>query len=408
VPRLCSDVRDHFVDAMGRQHLKLPEHLYLSPPQTPSSSYSYLSLTSTYSSSAALFQEIPSNALAVSDRIPGFKTSAGKHISCARDYVPVTKMTTTAFLNSLRANITLADDSAPTSLTNTPDSLRPINMASSTGSLPPPSPLANPPDNTYGSPKTSPLADVPELLTKPATTDDDKIDSLKLLADSVAQMRQQASKAMIFHPLTVGILLPLIAIAGQWQYDGTSASLALVGVTAAGLFMAVLITVRWAVSGYIELAEQVGTWKWLEGVKEGEGDKVEDVVLLEKYGEEAVGTVVIRGLRDDSASLRKNGRRQGSGGGKGNVRAVIRGWSVKRRYRRKGLGTGLLEEAVKVCQEKGWTGPSFADEHANSGRTLWTLFNGAMESREKKARALLEKVIKEQGGSEKEGRRAKR
>ena len=139
-------------------------------------------------------------------------------------------------------------------------------MASSTGSLPPPSPLANPPDNTYESQKTSLLADVPELLTKPATTDDDKIESLKLLADSVAQMRQQASKAMIFHPLTVGLLLLLIAIAGQWQYDGTSASLALVGVTAAGLFMAVLITVRWAVSGYIELAEQVGTWKWLEGV----------------------------------------------------------------------------------------------------------------------------------------------
>ena len=84
VPRLCSDVRDHFVGAMGRQHLKLPEHLYLSPPQTPSSSYPYLSLTSTYSSSAALFQEIPSNALAVSDRIPGFKTSAGKHIFHAR------------------------------------------------------------------------------------------------------------------------------------------------------------------------------------------------------------------------------------------------------------------------------------------------------------------------------------
>lgn len=281
-------------------------------------------------------------------------------------------------------------------------------MTSSTGSLPPPSPLANPPDNTYESKKTSHLADVPELLTKPATTDDDKIESLKLLADSVAQMRQQASKAMIFHPLTVGILLLLIAIAGQWQYDGSTASLALVGVTTAGLCMAVLITVRWAVSGYIELAEQVGTWKWLEGVKEGEGDKMEDVVLLEKYGDEAVGTVVIRGIRDDNASPKKGGRRQGSGGGKGNVRAVIRGWSVKRRYRRKGLGTGLLEEAVKVCQEKGWSGPSFATEHANSGRVLWPLFNGAMESREKRARVLLEKVIKEQGGSEKEGRRAKR
>jgi hypothetical protein len=84
-PRLGSDVNDHFLGAMGRQPLKFPEHLYLSPPQTPTSSYSYLSLTSTYTSSAALFQETSSNALAVSDRIPGFKTSAGKHSPRARD-----------------------------------------------------------------------------------------------------------------------------------------------------------------------------------------------------------------------------------------------------------------------------------------------------------------------------------
>lgn len=281
-------------------------------------------------------------------------------------------------------------------------------MTSSTGSLPPPSPLASPPDSTDAPTETSPLVGVPELLTKWATTDDDKIESLKLLADSVAQMRQLASNAMIFHPLTVSIWLLLIAIAGQWQYDGTTTSLALVGVTAAGLSMAVLIAVRWAVSGYIELAEQVGTWKWLEGVKESEGDKVEDVVLLERFGDEAVGTVVIRGLRDDNASAKKGGKRQGSGGGKGNVRAVIRGWSVKRRYRRKGLGTGLLEEAIKVCQEKGWSGPSFADEHANSGRVLWPTFNGAMESRERKAKLLLEKIVEEQSGSEKGGKRAKR
>jgi GNAT superfamily N-acetyltransferase len=281
-------------------------------------------------------------------------------------------------------------------------------MASSTGSLPPPSPLANPPDTTDSATETSPLAGVPELTTKPATTEDDRIESLKLLADSVAQMRQQASNALIFHPLTVSIWLLLIAMAGQWQYDGTRASLALVGVTAAGLSMAVLIAVRWAVSGYIELAEDVGTWKWLEGTKEGEGEKVEDVVLLERFGEEAVGTVVMRGLREDGVVGKKGGRRQGSGGGQGGVRAVIRGWSVKRRYRRKGLGTGLLEEAVKLCQENGWSGPSFAEEHANSGRKLWPIFNGAMEAREKKARILLDKVVEEQGGSEKGGRRGKR
>lgn len=215
-------------------------------------------------------------------------------------------------------------------------------------------------------------------------------------------MRQQASNAMIFHPLTVAIWLLLIAFVGQFQYDGTTASLGLVGVAAAGLAIAVLIMVRWAVSGYTDLAVEVGTWKWLEGGQEGE-----DVILLEKFGEEAVGTVLLRGLRDDSAGPKKSGRRQGSGGVKASVKCVIRGWSVKRKYRRKGLGTGLLEQAVALCQEKGWAGPSFADEHANSGRVLWPVFSAAMESRERKARTLLQNVIEDQGGSEKGGKRGK-
>jgi Acetyltransferase (GNAT) family len=282
-------------------------------------------------------------------------------------------------------------------------------MASSTSSLPPPSPLAQHETPEVVVADTSSLSGIPDLTTTLATTDDAKIDSLKLLADSVAQQRQLASNAIIFHPLTVSIWLLFIAIAGQWQYDGTTGSLALVGVTAAGLSMAVLISVRWAVSGYIEMAEDVGTWKWLEGTREGEGEKMGDVVLLERFGEEAVGTVVLRGLRDEvrPVSPKKGGKRQGSGGGKAGVRGVIRGWTVKRRYRHKGLGAGLLEEAVKVCLEKGWSGPVFADEHANSGRVVWPIFNGAMESRERKARALLEQVITEQGGSEK-GRRGKR
>jgi hypothetical protein len=75
---------------MGRHHgLKFPEHLYLSPPTPPqptpyslASASSFLSVKSAvyYSAPAALFQETSRNtALAVSDRIPGLKTSAGEH-----------------------------------------------------------------------------------------------------------------------------------------------------------------------------------------------------------------------------------------------------------------------------------------------------------------------------------------
>lgn len=75
---------------MGR-HVKIPEHLYLSPP-TPSSptSYAYLKST-TYISSVEIFTETSTTALAVGDRIPGFKTSAGKsiHVSPATAADPI-------------------------------------------------------------------------------------------------------------------------------------------------------------------------------------------------------------------------------------------------------------------------------------------------------------------------------
>ena len=67
------------------RHVKLPEHLYLSPTQTPTTpappptppkAYAYLK-PSTYVATVGLLNETSSSALAVSDRIPGFKTSAG-------------------------------------------------------------------------------------------------------------------------------------------------------------------------------------------------------------------------------------------------------------------------------------------------------------------------------------------
>ena len=83
---------------MGRHHhLRLPEHLYLSPPTPPQSSASANYLTSAssffavnrvvyYPPAAALFQETGrSTALAVGDRIPGFKTSAGEHATIAKN-----------------------------------------------------------------------------------------------------------------------------------------------------------------------------------------------------------------------------------------------------------------------------------------------------------------------------------
>jgi GNAT superfamily N-acetyltransferase len=65
---------------------------------------------------------------------------------------------------------------------------------------------------------------------------------------------------------------------------------------------------------------------------------------------------------------------------------------VKRRYRRKGLGASLLEEAVSVCRTKHWDGPVFADSHATSARLLLRMFTLDFDQMERRARSMLDKV----------------
>lgn len=288
----------------------------------------------------------------------------------------------------------MGDESTPPSLVSTPDSLHPTVMASLTGSLPPPSPspLAQPP--AVPDAPSDPLSDIPPLTTTLATTTDDKIEALRLVADSVAQQRQYASKAMIFHPLTIAVVVGLLAVVGQWQYDGTRSSYGIIATTYGGIIMAVLLGVRYMTGGYIELAENVGTWKWFD---KGSPPGREDDLILSKFGEEPIGALVLRGVKSDDVSNGGSSRkkRQNTAGMKG----IIRGWTVKNRYRRKGVGTGLLEEAIKMCADRGWSGPTFADDHANSGSILPGIFNGGFERREKMARDMVERLVQQSGGS---------
>ncbi|KAI9876760.1 MAG: hypothetical protein M1830_005763 [Pleopsidium flavum] len=268
----------------------------------------------------------------------------------------------------------------------------PPSLPASTTTLPPPppSPLATAvtsasdpqnPDND------TPLSALPSLTTTPATIPPDKLTALRLIADSIAQQRQLASRLLIFHPLSLALFTLLLALVAQVLYTSPS-DLALVGTTWAGLVMAGLVAVRWAVSGYLVLAEEVG-WGWLE---DGKGDGGDEVVVT-RWGEEIIGVVVFRVVRDDGGG---KGRRKG-GKGKG----VIRAWTVRLKFRGKGVGTGLLEEVVRVCRERGVEGVEFAEGHANSGRVLPKIFNGGFERREAKARKMLEEVVEAQAGSAK-------
>ncbi|KAI9713268.1 MAG: hypothetical protein M1820_001255 [Bogoriella megaspora] len=346
---------------------------------------------------------LPSSA--VSDRIPGLKTSA-------------------TFFTSLRTNLHLHYD-IPSPMSTPP------SMRGSTTSLPPPSPLASamlPPssDPTFLSPSHStsndqlspspslppfddPFAGIPPLSTTLATTSADLLSALRLITDSIAQQRQLASRILIFHPLNLGIFGVLLAVIAQLvlKYRGhgdkswLSGDMAMVMTTCAGIVMCALVGVRLITKGYIEEAESV-RWDFVggepgkrQGVQSGNGngevgharkrsgsDPNARDVLVTKFGDEVIGALVLEWVVGEGKGRRKKV-------GKGSIRA----WTVKLRYRGKGVGTGLLEEAVALVEKRGGDGIEFNEEHANSKRILPSLYNGPLDKREQKARDLLEDIV---------------
>jgi GNAT superfamily N-acetyltransferase len=91
----------------------------------------------------------------------------------------------------------------------------------------------------------------------------------------------------------------------------------------------------------------VGDWDWL-------GD---DRMVVVKWGEEVIGALVL-GWADGEAAKKKQGRRKRG-------KAIVRAWTVRLKYRGKGVGEGLLEEAVKVAGERGADGVVFERDHAS-------------------------------------------
>lgn len=256
----------------------------------------------------------------------------------------------------------------------------------------------------------SPFSTIPPLTTSHATDLELRTTALHLVSDSVAQQRQLAAQSLIFHPLILAFWIACLAVIHQFFYKGKAGDLAIVLTTGAGVTMAGLLGVRWCVGGYLVEAERVGTWSWLDGGEGRARGDDEDEILVTSFGEEVIGAVVLRGVRDTDSSgsgAGKGGKKRqrshsGSGGhanshatGKKSRKGVIRAWTVRQKYRGKGVGGALLEETVKLCQEQGWTGPVFATDHANSARVLPGIFNGGFEARERKARAMLEKCVEE-------------
>ena len=227
---------------------------------------------------------------------------------------------------------------------------------------------------------------LPELKYEvvPSSPSDDRVEALKLIADSVAQQRQLASKAIILHPAILAAAVVVIAILARFLELYTLVT------TTVGLTMSAMLGVRWYTAAYISIAEGIG-FKWLQdttrprsnsngsisGSPNGNGNGNRDpIVLIARGGNEIIGALVLRVMKRER---------------KGYVRA----WTVKMKYRHKGVGRGLLEEGAKAVWGKGGRGMQFEDDHANAGRALPEYFNGGFDKNEAKGREMLAEVVAE-------------
>ncbi|KAK3988520.1 hypothetical protein QBC44DRAFT_329208 [Cladorrhinum sp. PSN332] len=304
-----------------------------------------------------------------------------------------------AFFTFLRANLVLPH-SAMSSNVSTPN-LGPAQTLGRARSASP-SPLAT---NTPITADVDDDDDIPPLSLEILTEKSDKVAALKLVADSIAQQRQQAAYNAIFHPIPFTCLLAVLAAVYRYaprltpQYDrDIGTTLMVIG----GVVMAYLVGIRSFTSGYLRAAEAIN-WDWLQQSESGE----EDVIIGTRFGREIIGAAVLRierprpGSADSGGAKRHRARGSLSSfkgpGGKG----VIRAWTVRLRYRRRGVGGDMLREAVRITRERCGKDAEvgFAKEHANSVMVLPEMFNKGFRKDEMRAARALEGAVAEVAGN---------
>ncbi|KAK4574554.1 hypothetical protein LTR86_001395 [Recurvomyces mirabilis] len=219
-------------------------------------------------------------------------------------------------------------------------------------------------------PAEDPLADVPELKTYLATEHDEKVDALKLTADSIAQMRQTANNILITNPVNMAVVVAVLALVARYMVESRGDAW-VAGTTCAGIIFTVLAACRYLTQEYIYTAETIN-FEWL-----GEAD-----VIITKFGDEIIGTVIVDWISGEGRQKRKKA-----------WVGEIKAWTVRLKYRKKGVGSALLEEVVKEGKKKGAETVEFADDHANAKRILPSFYNKPFETRDRKARELLADLL---------------
>ncbi|UNI21600.1 hypothetical protein JDV02_007575 [Purpureocillium takamizusanense] len=250
--------------------------------------------------------------------------------------------------------------------------------------------------------------DVPPLALDTLATPDDKAEGLRLVADSVAQMRPRAARVLARHPLLLVALAAAWALVYGFVHASRGGSAGMAFPIACVAIAVYLLTIRFCTARYDRLANSIDV-SWLQHpLSSGH----EDVVLGARRGGKLVGTLVLRieprlgttaggGGSNTSSNgsyayqyyhRRKNRSRSATfRGGRG----VIRAWTTLQDRRGEGIGRELLNAAVRrtrgVCGRDAQVG--FAQEHANSVMFLPELFTATFKHDERRAAEALQAVV---------------
>jgi hypothetical protein len=228
------------------------------------------------------------------------------------------------------------------------------------------------------------------VTTSISTDREDLIAALKLIAESIAQQRQVVARSIIHHWLS-WIMMGSVFAGIVWGIYNDSSDYGRIILTCTGAVMAALLLIRSSMAGYLDLAENTGTWKWLFGPDESDNirraekwrnnellrshkrdhERTFDVVVIVRYQTVIIATLVMRVVRCDDSNTTfdmPNVAQQPPMGQ--NYAAFIRALTVAYRYRYIGLGSALLRVAVMMCEENNWKSIEFADRHTMSSQVL--------------------------------------
>lgn len=228
----------------------------------------------------------------------------------------------------------------------------------------------------------------PPLTTEILTSAPDKLAALNLVADSIAQQYRLAAKAIIFHPVIIAIYIVTMAITSQFLYS-SGEDIPKIATTCAVITGILLVGVQIWAREYLTLAEKFNT-SFLSN-----DDSRQDIILGSRHGERIIGALILR-IERVGGGGHGNRKKKKPKGDKPRDKGLIRAWTTREKYRDAGIGTELLEEAVRLTRKRLGNAAEigFATEHANSRMVLPEMFNQSFRMQEMRAIRSLDAVVK--------------